>query len=30
MSMDWIIGIAIGIVCGVVSALIVNLLFGRR
>ena len=30
MSTDWIIGIAIGVVCGVASALIVNLLFGRR
>lgn len=30
MSMDWLICIAIGLVCGVVSALIVNLLFGRK
>lgn len=30
MSMDWVIGITIGIVRGVVSALIVNLIFWRR
>lgn len=28
--MGWIIAITIGTVCGVVSALIVNLLFGKK
>ena len=30
MNMSWLTGIAIGIVCGIVSALIVSLLFGRK
>ena len=30
MIMEWLIAIAIGLICGVVSAVVVNLLFGRR